>query len=189
MPNAPSRHPSRCGSSRSQGRAAYSTTMLGLRPFDISLAPIDQLSAELMIERKPALTDLPMNAPQAEQQIVSGVYQLESGQWRWMSQTATILLKPPDQPNARNRPLHHPRRIARAPGDHRAERPYGRVPNLLRSRRVFALQSAAETRRRHRQAHHHGRQKLFRPRRQPPARHHPDRGWIPVASNGGRLKT
>jgi hypothetical protein len=51
-----------------------------------------------MIERKPTLTDLPMNAPAADQQIVSGVYQLESGQWRWMSQTATILLKPPDQP-------------------------------------------------------------------------------------------
>jgi Dolichyl-phosphate-mannose-protein mannosyltransferase len=81
-----------------EGRSAYSTTMFGLRPFDISRAPIDQLRAELMIERKPALTDLPMNAPAAEQQIVSGVYQLESGQWRWMSQTATILLKPPDQP-------------------------------------------------------------------------------------------
>ena len=81
-----------------QSRAAYSTTALGLRPFDISGGPIDQLGAELMIERKPALTDLPMNAPQAEQQIVSGVYQLESGQWRWMGQTATILLKPPGQP-------------------------------------------------------------------------------------------
>ncbi|HEX5229359.1 MAG TPA: glycosyltransferase family 39 protein [Bryobacteraceae bacterium] len=81
-------------------RAAYSTTMFGLRPFDISLAPIDQLSAELMIERKPSLTDLPMNAPKADQQIVSGVYQLESGQWRWMSKTATILLKPPPQPTA-----------------------------------------------------------------------------------------
>ncbi len=80
------------------GRAAYSTTMLGLRPFDISRAPIDQLTAEIMIERKPSLTDLPMNAPQAEQQIVSGIYQLESGQWRWMSQTAAILLKPPIQP-------------------------------------------------------------------------------------------
>jgi hypothetical protein len=84
------------------GRAAYSTTMLGLRPFDISLEPIDQVSAELMIERKPTLTDLPMNASQAEQQIVSGIYQLESGQWRWMSQTATILLKPPDQPASVN---------------------------------------------------------------------------------------
>jgi Dolichyl-phosphate-mannose-protein mannosyltransferase len=81
-----------------QGRSDYSTTMLGLRPFDISRASIDQLSADLMIERKPTLTDLPMNAPEAGQQIVSGVYQLENGQWRWMSQTATILLKPPGQP-------------------------------------------------------------------------------------------
>ena len=81
-----------------QGRAAYSTTILGLRPFDISRAPIDRLSAELMIEHQPALTDLPMNAAEAEQQIVTGIYQLESGQWRWMSQTATILLKPPEQP-------------------------------------------------------------------------------------------
>ncbi|HTR37172.1 MAG TPA: glycosyltransferase family 39 protein [Bryobacteraceae bacterium] len=80
------------------GRSAYSTTMFGLRPFDLSLAPIDQVRAEVMLARKPELTDLPMNAPQAEQQIVSGIYQLESGQWRWMSQSATILLKPPSQP-------------------------------------------------------------------------------------------
>jgi len=81
-----------------EGRSAYSTTMLGLRPFDISLAPMDQLTAELMIERKPTLTDLPMNAPEAQQQIVTGVYQLEGGQWRWMSRSATILLKPPAEP-------------------------------------------------------------------------------------------
>ncbi len=81
-----------------QGRSAYSTTMLGLRPFDISLAPIDQLSAQLMIERKPTLANLPMNAPEAAQQIVSGIYQLENGQWRWMSRSATVLLKPPGQP-------------------------------------------------------------------------------------------
>lgn len=80
------------------GRAAYSTTMHGLRPFDISRAPIDRLDAELMIERKPTLTDLPMNSPEAARQIVSGIYQLENGQWRWMSRGATVLLKPPAQP-------------------------------------------------------------------------------------------
>ncbi len=80
------------------GRAAYSTTMHGLRPFDISGAPIDRLDAELMIGRKPTRTDLPMNAPEAAQQIVSGIYQLEGGQWRWMSRSATVLLKPPPQP-------------------------------------------------------------------------------------------
>ncbi len=72
--------------------------MLGLRPFDISLAPMDRLRADIMVERKPVLSDLPMNAPEAEQQIASGVYQLEKDQWRWMGQTATILLKPPAGP-------------------------------------------------------------------------------------------
>src|SRR5258708_10535616 len=75
-------------------RSAYSTTRWGLRPFDISLAAIDRLRAEIVVERKPTLSDLPMNAPEAEQQIVSGVYQLEDGQWRWMGETATILLQP-----------------------------------------------------------------------------------------------
>jgi hypothetical protein len=81
------------------GRSAYSTTMFGLRPFDVSLAPIDQVRAEMVVDRKPTLSNLPMNAPEAGQQIVSGVYQLENGQWRWMSQTAVILLKPPAQPS------------------------------------------------------------------------------------------
>lgn len=81
------------------GKSAYSTTMFGLRPFDVSLAPIDQLRAEMVVEHKPTVSNLRMNAPEAEQQIVSGVYQLESGQWRWMSQTAVIMLKPPAQPS------------------------------------------------------------------------------------------
>ncbi len=121
------------------GRAAYSTTMLGLRPFDISRAPIDQLTAEMMIERKPALTDLPMNAPQAGQQIVSGIYQLESGQWRWMSQTAAILLKPPDQPTPVTVQFTIPRRFSGAPGHPRIEWSHHRVPNLLRAWNLFAL--------------------------------------------------
>jgi hypothetical protein len=78
-----------------QGKSAYSTTMFGLRPFDISHRAIDQLRAEVVIERKPVLSDLRMNAPEAEQQIVSGVYQLENREWRWMGKTAVILLKPP----------------------------------------------------------------------------------------------
>ena len=81
------------------GKSAYSTTMFGLRPFDVSLAPIDQVRAEMVVEHKPTLSNLPMNAPEADLQIASGVYQLENGQWRWMSQTAVILLKPPAQPS------------------------------------------------------------------------------------------
>jgi MFS family permease len=76
-------------------RSGYSSTTWGLRPFDISRGPIDQLRAEIMIARKPELSDLPMNAPEADQQIVSGVFALENSQWRWTSKTAILLLKPP----------------------------------------------------------------------------------------------
>ena len=81
------------------GKSAYSTTMFGLRPFDLSVAAIDQLRAEVVIDRKPVTSYLKMNAPEAEQQIVSGVYQLENGEWRWMAKTAVILLKPPPVPS------------------------------------------------------------------------------------------
>jgi len=77
------------------GRSGYSTTTWGLRPFDVSLGPIDQVRSEILVERKPVLSDLPMNAPEAEQQIVSGIYALENSKFRWTSKTAILLLKPP----------------------------------------------------------------------------------------------
>lgn len=76
-------------------RSAYSTASLGLRAFDITAGPVDRVRASLVVARRPALEYLPMNAPEAEQQIVSGVFELESGQWRWMTDRATVLLKPP----------------------------------------------------------------------------------------------
>ena len=81
-----------------KSRSAYSTTAFGLRPFDISLAPMDQVRAVLMIERKPVLSDLPMSAVEAPLQIVSGIYQLENNQWRWMGESGVVLLKPPGTP-------------------------------------------------------------------------------------------
>lgn len=73
--------------------SGYSTASAGLRPFDISRGAIDLLRADLAVERHPVLSDLPMNAPEAEQQIVSGIYSLEGGQWRWTSGRAVVLLK------------------------------------------------------------------------------------------------
>ena len=79
-------------------RSAYSSVVMGLRPFDVGLGPIDIVRAEAIVAREPALSRLPMNAPEAEQQIVSGLHQLESGGWRWMSDRAVVLLKsPPDR--------------------------------------------------------------------------------------------
>jgi hypothetical protein len=78
--------------------SAYSTASMGLRPFDLSRMPIDRVRAEVVTEREPALSYLPMNAPEASQQIVSGIYELENDRWRWMAERAMILLKRPAAP-------------------------------------------------------------------------------------------
>ncbi len=80
------------------GRSAYSTTLFGMRPFDLSLGPIDRVRAEVAIEKKPELERLPMNAPASGQQIVSGIYDIENGQWRWMGKKGILLLKSPSHP-------------------------------------------------------------------------------------------
>ncbi len=89
-------------------RSAYSTVSLGLRPFDIHSGPIDRLRASLVLEHKPALSYLPMDAPEADQQIVSGIYQLEGGRYRWMAGRAVVLLKNPGQPSALEVALYIP---------------------------------------------------------------------------------
>ena len=79
-------------------RSGYSTATQGLRAFDWSPAPVDRVTASVVVQRQPALAYLPMNAPEAERQILGGVFELESGQWRWMSERASLLLKPPATP-------------------------------------------------------------------------------------------
>lgn len=76
-------------------RSGYSTAQKGLRPFDISSGPVDRVRAELVVERQPTLEYLPMKAPEAARQIVSGIYPLENGNWRWMAQRGAVLLKSP----------------------------------------------------------------------------------------------
>jgi hypothetical protein len=78
-------------------KSGYSTASAGLRPFDVSTEPIDRVHTFAVIERKPTLSLLPMDAPEAQSQIVSGVYALE-GKWRWMGEQGIVLLKPPTEP-------------------------------------------------------------------------------------------
>jgi 4-amino-4-deoxy-L-arabinose transferase-like glycosyltransferase len=80
-------------------RSGYSNVDHGFLPFDISNAPVDRVRAEQIVKREPTREDLPMNAPEAQEQIVSGVYAREGGNaWRWTSGRAVILLKKPEQP-------------------------------------------------------------------------------------------
>jgi hypothetical protein len=81
-----------------EARSGYSTATKGLRPFDISAAPIDIVRAAMVLDRHPTLAYLPMNAPEASAQIVSGLYDVEGGAWRWMSGSAVVLLKSPARP-------------------------------------------------------------------------------------------
>jgi len=53
--------------------------------------------ADVVVERQPKLEFFTMDAPEAEQQLVSGVYALE-GKTRWMAGQAVILLKSPATP-------------------------------------------------------------------------------------------
>jgi hypothetical protein len=84
-----------------ESESGYSTVSRGYWPFGIWAGAIDRIRAERVAERNPTLEYLPMNAPDAANQIVSGVFSLE-GQTRWVSKAAVFVLKNP--PAAQ--PLH-----------------------------------------------------------------------------------
>ena len=90
-------------------RSGYSTASAGLRPFDLSTAPIDRVRAEVIAEREPTVSYLPMGHPEAEYDIVTGIGKLESGTWRWTTDTrAVVELKSPDRPLALEADLYIP---------------------------------------------------------------------------------
>jgi hypothetical protein len=85
-----------------ESHSGYSSISRGFEPFGIGDDLVDRIHADVYKEAKPTVTDLPMNAPEAETQIVSGIYGLEEGKQRWMSGTATVVLVSP----AEAMPLH-----------------------------------------------------------------------------------
>jgi 4-amino-4-deoxy-L-arabinose transferase-like glycosyltransferase len=83
--------------------SGYSTAHKGILPFGISTGPIDKVRAEILVAKQPTQQYLPMAAPEADDQIISGIYSREGNNtWRWTAGEATVALKPPPQPT----PLH-----------------------------------------------------------------------------------
>ncbi len=80
-----------------ESHSGYSTVSRGFWPFGISTGVVDRLRLARVVERHATLSYLPMNAPEAAEQIVSGIYALE-GSYRWTAQTAVVTLKAPEQP-------------------------------------------------------------------------------------------
>jgi len=78
-----------------ESHSGYSTASRGFWPFGISAGPIDRLRAVEVAERHPTLAYLPMNAPEAADQIVSGIYALEDNRYRWMARAAVVALSSP----------------------------------------------------------------------------------------------
>ncbi len=85
-----------------ESAAGYSDITRGFTPFGMGTDLVDRIHADVYKEAKPTLSDLPMNAPEAETQIVSGLFPLEEGKQRWTSGAATVMLVSP----AEAEPLH-----------------------------------------------------------------------------------
>jgi hypothetical protein len=81
-----------------ESESGFSSADKGFWPFGISTGVIDRVRADLVVERRATAEYLMMNAPEAPDQIVSGIYGLEEGRYRWIGQEATILLKTPSEP-------------------------------------------------------------------------------------------
>jgi hypothetical protein len=80
-----------------EAKSGYATVAFGLRPFDITTHPADRVRTYVVEPRKVTLSWLPMGAPEADEQILGGIYGRE-GQNRWMGRRAVLLLVPPAEP-------------------------------------------------------------------------------------------
>lgn len=80
-----------------ESHSGYSDVGRGFWPFGISTGVVDRLKLLRIVERHPKLEYLPMNAPEAADQIVSGVFSLE-GAIRWTGRSAVFALKSPAAP-------------------------------------------------------------------------------------------
>jgi hypothetical protein len=74
--------------------SGYSTVDEGFLPFGVSRGPIDRVMARLVMERHATQEYLTISAPEAAEQIVSGIFPAD----RWMSQTGVVVLKSPAAP-------------------------------------------------------------------------------------------
>jgi len=74
--------------------SGYSDVSEGYLPFGFSTGPIDRVTARLVLERHATLSYLTIGSPGAAAQIVDGIYPND----RWMSQSATVILKAPAAP-------------------------------------------------------------------------------------------
>ena len=76
-------------------KSAYSTVSPGrMEAFSLMFGnPIETIKAEMISARNPTLSRIQMGAPESDSHLVSGFYNPDNGQWRWMSGKGVLLLK------------------------------------------------------------------------------------------------
>jgi len=74
-------------------RSGYSSSDLGLLPFDLGPAPLDHLQADILGLPEVRASYLRMSDPDAAPQLLSGFYPIENNAWRWIAGQGVVLLK------------------------------------------------------------------------------------------------
>lgn len=74
-------------------RSGYSSSDLGLLPFELGHGVLDRVRAEVIGFPEPTLSYLRMSDPAAASHLLSGFYDLEDHAWRWMGEQGAVVLK------------------------------------------------------------------------------------------------
>lgn len=77
-------------------RSGYSSSDLGVLPFDLGRGLVDRVKVELVSRNEAQLSYLRMSDPNVAEQLLSGFYQVENNAWRWMAQEAVVVLRVPE---------------------------------------------------------------------------------------------
>lgn len=81
-----------------ESRSGYSSKGAGFWPFGMSNGVVDRVTVHKVIERQITREYLPMNAPEAVDQLVRGFFPLEDNRFRWMERRGEVVLKRPAAP-------------------------------------------------------------------------------------------
>jgi hypothetical protein len=76
-------------------RSGYSSSALGILPFDLGWGRLDAVTAAVIGLAEPRLSYLRMSDPSAAAQLLSGFHEVEDNAWRWMGGEGVALLKAP----------------------------------------------------------------------------------------------
>jgi hypothetical protein len=76
-------------------RSAFETVGYGLRPFDVTDAPVDVVTLTRFGERTVERSGFCVADPGVDDQILSGIFPRENPQWRWAEKKSEFLLNAP----------------------------------------------------------------------------------------------